>query len=235
MKINTDLVKNKKFSSAISPSLLKHSQEYSVLATLRYLYPTNFDEMITGESPDLQDCVNGIGIEVTAAVNENDMKASRAFSELYQGKPKDIERRKNTIESSGYSFVPLIDEKVAIATSGTADGEKHFFQESIRRKTKKLKQYRTSFEKIGLAVILPEITTSYAERHLSEWISELLEETDNLFDFVYVISHRFCIFYDTQKNAEEKHLLTNEENWALSTIGRLTAEGELSMTDSEWL
>ena len=202
---------------------------------MRYLYPTNFDEMITGESPDLQDCVNGIGIEVTAAVNENDMKVSRAFSELYQGKPKDIERRKNTIESSGYSFVPLIDEKVAIATSGTADGEKHFFQESIRRKTKKLKQYRTNFKKIGLAVILPEIPTSYAEGHLSEWISELLEETDNLFDFVYVISHRFCIFYDTQKNVEEKHLLTSEENWALSTIGRLTAEGELSLTDSEWL
>ena len=40
---------------------------------------------------------------------------------------------------------------------------------------------------------------------------ELLEETDNLFDFVYVISHRFCIFYDTQKRAEEKHLLTSEE------------------------
>ena len=38
-----------------------------------------------------------------------------------------------------------------------------------------------------------------------------------------------------QKNAEEKHLLTSEENWALSTIGRLTAEGELSLTDSEWL
>ena len=235
MKINTDLVKNKKFSSAILPSLLKHSQEYRVLATLRYLYPTNLDEMITGESPDLQDCVNGIGIEVTAAVNENDMKASRAFSELYQGKPKDIERRKNTIESSGYSFVPLIDEKVAIATSGTADGEKHFFQESIRRKIKKLKQYRTNFEKIGLAVILPEIPTSYAEGHLSEWISELLEETNSLFDFVYVISHRFCVFYDTQKNVEEKHLLTSEENWALSTIGRLTAEGELSLTNSEWL
>ncbi len=235
MKINTDLVKRKKYASAIIPGLLKHSQEYRVLATLRYLYPTNFDAMITGESPDLQECVNGIGIEVTAAVNGNDMKVSRAFSELYQGKPKNIERRKNAIELSGYSFVPLINEKVAIATSGTADGEKHFFQESIRRKIKKLKQYRTNFEKIGLAVILPEIPTSYAEGHFSEWISELLEETDNLFDFVYVISHRFCILYDKQKNVEEKHLLTSEESWALSTIGRLTAEGELSLTDSEWL
>ena len=70
-------------------------------------------------------------------LKEDDMKVSRAFSELNQGKPKDIEKRKNIIKSSGYFSVPLKDEKVAISTSGTADGEKRFFQESIRRKTKK--------------------------------------------------------------------------------------------------
>lgn len=55
MKINTDLVKGKKYSSAVKPNTLKHSQEYRVLATLRYLYPAKFDTMITGEAPDLQD------------------------------------------------------------------------------------------------------------------------------------------------------------------------------------
>lgn len=108
-----------------------------MLATLRYLYPSKFDTMITGEAPDLQDSANSTGIEVTAAVKEDDMKVSRAFSELNQGKPKDIEKRKNIIKSSGYFFVPHKDEKVAISTSGTTDGEKRFFQESIRRKTKK--------------------------------------------------------------------------------------------------
>lgn len=68
MKITTDLVKNNKFTSPIKASLLKHSQEYRVLGTLRYLYPQKFISMTTGESPDLQDCVNGIGIEVTVAV-----------------------------------------------------------------------------------------------------------------------------------------------------------------------
>lgn len=137
MKINTDLVKGKKYSSAVKPNTLKHSQEYRVLATLRYLYSSKFDTMITGEAPDLQDSASSTGIEVTAAVKEDDMKVSRAFSELNQGKPKDIEKRKNIIKSSGYFSVPLKDEKVAISTSGTADGEKRFFQESIRRKTKK--------------------------------------------------------------------------------------------------
>lgn len=236
MKINTDIVKTKIFNTAIEPCLLKHSQEYRVLATLRYLYPERFDKMVTGESPDLQDCENSVGIEVTAAVNQNDMRASRAFSEMYQGEVKEIEKRKKAIESSGYSFVPLVDGKVVIATSGTADGEKYFFQESIRRKTKKLKQYHANFERIGLAIILPEIPTSCAETNLSEWISELVRKSDNLFDFVYVISHRFCIYHDIQGKATEKHLLTSDETCWLATIGRMTAEGELSFNKSkEWI
>ncbi len=202
---------------------------------MRYVYPDKFDAMTTGEAPDLQDSTNNTGIEVTVAVKEDDMKASRAFSELNQGKSKDIEKRKNIIESSGYSFVPLKDEKVAISTSGTADGEKYFFQQSILRKTKKLQQYRTNFKRIGLAILLPEIPTSYAENHLSEWISEIFDESANLFDFVYVISHRFCLYYDTQVKSTEKHSLTQDESRLLATIGRMTAEGELSMTDEEWL
>ena len=137
MKINTDLVKGKKYCSAIKPNTLKHSQEYRVLATLRYLYPSKFDTMITGEAPDLQDSASSTGIEVTAAVKEDDMKVSRAFSELNQGKPKDIEKRKNIIKSSGYFSVPLKDEKVAISTSGTADGEKRFFKKAYEERRKK--------------------------------------------------------------------------------------------------
>lgn len=205
-----------------------------MLATLRYLYPSKFDTMITGEAPDLQDSASSTGIEVTAAVKEDDMKASRAFSELNQSKPKDIEKRKNIIKSNGYFSVPLKDEKVAISTSGTADGEKRFFQESIRRKTKKIQQYRSNFKRMGLAILLPEISTSYAENHLSEWITELFDESANLFDFVYVISHRFCLYYDTQAKITEKRSLTQDESLLLATIGRMTAEGELTMTDTEW-
>ena len=234
MHINTALVKSKNFKNAIKPSLLKHSQEYRVLATLRYLYPTKFDTMITGEAPDIQDVSSSTGIEVTVAVKEDDMKVSRVFSELNQGKPKDIEKRKKIVKASGYSFVPLKDESVAISTSGTADGEKHFFQESIRRKIEKLEEYRARFKRMGLAILLPETPTCYAENHLSEWISELLDESANLFDFVYVISHRFCLYYDAHAKITEKSSITQDESWLLATIGRMTAEGELSITDIEW-
>ena len=87
---------------------------------------------------------------------------------------------------------------------------------------------------MGLAILLPETPTSYAENHLSEWISEILDESANLFDFVYVISHRFCLYYDAQAKITEKSSITLDESWLLATIGRMTAEGELSITDIEW-
>lgn len=67
MNIHTNLVKSKRFTSSIEPSILKHSQEYRVLATLRYVYPEKFDAMITGETPDLQDSTSSTGIEVTVS------------------------------------------------------------------------------------------------------------------------------------------------------------------------
>ena len=45
MNIETDLVKKKVFSSSMNPSIQKHSQEYKVLAILRYLYPQKFSTM----------------------------------------------------------------------------------------------------------------------------------------------------------------------------------------------
>lgn len=235
MNIHTNLVKNKRFTSSIEPSILKHSQEYRVLATLRYVYPEKFDAMITGETPDLQDSTNSTGIEVTVAVKEDDMKVSRTFSEMNQGKDKDIEKHENIIESSGYSFIYLKGEKIAISTFGTAIGEKYSFQHSVLRKTKKLHQYRTNFKRIGLAILLPEIPTTYAEDHFSKWVFELLRDTENQFDFCYVISHRFCVYCDVQTGIFEKKELAQEESRLLSTIGRMTAEGELTMKSEEWL
>ena len=58
-------------------------------------------------------------------------------------------------------------------------------------------------------------------------------ESNNWFDFVYVISHRFCIHYNRQGDIIEKRLLTNDETRCLATIGRMTAEGELSLLTSE--
>ena len=235
MKIDTELVKNKRFLCQINSSDIKRAQEYRVLATLRYLFPEEFIKMITDEAPDLQDCENGRGIEVTSAVKESDMKVSRAFSELYQGIQENIEHNKEIIVSNGYSFINITNDKVALSSMGTADGEKCFFQQSIQRKIKKLPRYREKFKEIGLAIILPEIPTSYAEEHFCEWISEILGNATEKFDFVYVISHRFCIYYNVQDCLSMKYKITSEESRLITTLARMTAEKELSLGDVEWM
>ena len=100
---------------------------------------------------------------------------------------------------------------------------------------KKFPQYRIKFERTGLAILLPDIPTSYAENHFSEWISECQVEPENMYDFVYVISHRFCIYYDVHTNTTEKRSLKENESRSLATIGRMTAEGKLTLEDTEWL
>lgn len=137
MKINTDLVKGKKYSSAVKPNTLKHSQEYRVLATLRYLYPSKFDTMITGEAPDLQDSASSTGIEVTAAVKEDDMKVSRAFSELNQGKPKDIEKRKKTSNQADISLSLLKMKRLRYLPPELPTERNAFFKKAYEERRKK--------------------------------------------------------------------------------------------------
>lgn len=235
MNIYTDIVKNKQYSQPIPSELLKHSQEYRVLATLRYLFPQKYNEMALGESPDLQDCGNGIGIEVTVAIRENDMKATSAFSKLHQASSnRDIEKYKRIIKSSDHTLVSICGGKFAMCATGTSDGEKNFFQNSIRKKKTKLQQYRNNFRLMGLAIILPDIPTSEAENCFVDWSREVFQEDANSFDFVYILSHRFCISYDVQANHSSKQMFTNEESRLLCTIARMTAEGELSLENQEW-
>lgn len=149
MKIDTEKIKNKKFTGPIEAKLQKYSQEYRALATLKYLFPNRFKKMVKEESPDLQDKENGIGIEVTAAVDWRDMRAAREFANLQQGNGN-IEKHKKAITSSGYFFLPIKKDKVAICTSGTLKGEKFFFKKVYEKRLTIFSNIKQDFKKLGL-------------------------------------------------------------------------------------
>ena len=46
MKIDTEKIKNKKFTGPIEAKLQKYSQEYRALATLKYLFPNRFKKWL---------------------------------------------------------------------------------------------------------------------------------------------------------------------------------------------
>ena len=232
MNINTDLIVNKIFKCAISSELVKLSQEYRVLAVLRYLFPGVYEQMEHGDKPDLQDKINSTGIEVTAAVQENVMKANRAFAEINKDSSND-QKNSEKITESGYT-IHITNGIMSINKTGTADAEKSCFQNAILKKCKKADQYKADYAKIGLAVLLPEIPTRYAEDHLIDWVKELHSEIDKSFNFIYVISYRFCLLYDILSGNTDKKSLKSSDNLSLGKIARMTAEGELTLDSIEW-
>lgn len=104
--------------------------------------------MVKEESPDLQDKENGIGIEVTVAVDWRDMRAAREFANLQQGNGN-IEKHKKAIASSGYFFFPIKKDKVAICTSGTSKGEKFFFKKVYEKRLTIFSNIKQDFKKLG--------------------------------------------------------------------------------------
>lgn len=235
MNIYTENIKNKNIDGSIEAEKLKHSQEYLVLGTLRYLYPNKFNDMALDESPDLQDRKNNIGIEVTMAAQTGDFQASRELAKFHQEvNVEKKEMRINTIKQWGYSVVPIQEEKCFIMRTGTSNTEKIFFQKAIRKKLGKLERYRKKFKVLGLSIVLPELPTTEFEEHCVDWIREAFQTEQDVYDFVFVLSHRFCVFYDAQNNCFEKHEILPEVNKTLSIIGRMTALGELTLNDPEW-
>lgn len=234
MNINTVRVENYKIKSAIKPNLLKHSREYRTLATLRYLFPDDYNEMTCGETPDLQDNKNGVGIEVTEAVAQNDMEAYRLSSNYFDNtnkRPEQLERLKRRIKECGYD---INEDNHSINRTGTSDGDKYYFQESIRKKLKKLPIYKSKFKKIGLAVVLSDIYSSCLGIECGEQINDVIREYDCSFDFIYVIYNYFCCYYDSHTKSFFKIYLSKKDSESLRKIARMTAEGKISLNDLEW-
>lgn len=238
MNIHTDLVQSECYHERISPEIANCSQEYRALATLRYFIPVKYDTMIKAEAPDLQDCNNCIGIEVTAAVSEKDMKAADAFSKLCKENDSVVvQKLKQKIIESNYSIDTVeINQSTIISTStsGTDNSEKTVFQKSIWKKIKKLHKYREKFKTMGLAVLLPEPPTVEAENHFVDWFREASCEYNDTYDFIYVISHRFCIYYNSKTDEFKKWKISSDEDCSIQKIARMTAEGKLSLESPEW-
>lgn len=235
MNIFTNKVKDKVFHGPISSELFKHSQEYRALATLRYCFPGQYETMSVSESPDLQDKENDVGIEVTVAVQGSDMQATDAFSKLRHTKDNaQQDKLTNLIRSCGFSIDSMPCGIPIISTAGTSEGEKYIFQKSLINKLGKLQDYKNSFNTVGLVMILKEIPTTEAENNLIEWIQEVNQEENDFYDFIYIISCRFCIYFENKTNYSLKRIITKAESELLQTIGRMTAEKELTLESQEW-
>ena len=234
MNIYTERINNKIFNGAISSNLVKVSQEYRVLAVLRYLFPGEYEQMEHGDKPDLQDSINHIGIEVTAAVLEDDIKASRLLAEIDDNSS---ERQMESIEKISqccYEYHNTDGIKSITKGGGASDSDKECFCNAIIKKSKKADNYKKDYKRLGLAVILFETPLRDTEDHIIDWIKEIHSEIKTSFDMIFVISSRFCFICDIKNDYMDKKCLENTDNQLLCKIARMTAEGDLTLDSIEW-
>lgn len=232
MYLETERVRNKSYTEAIDSRFQKHSQEYFVLAALRYFYPQKFDGVVLKDSPDLQDRTNRIGVEVTIAVSQKEMKASREFSKLKRMTSSDERRRIiEKIGAIGHSVKKTPIGNVLSSSGSSSLSEKQNFQEAVSKKLKKLDSYRKSFNKVGLAIYFVEIPSSEVEKECIDWLNEICKK--ETYDFYIVLSHRFFLFYEPGEELIELKICSCQRQY-LSTIARMTAEKEISLSDIEW-
>ena len=65
MNLLSDKIHNYQVKHVLSQELIKTSQEYYVLAVLKYAFPERFSGLQKSETPDLQDVKKSLGVEVT--------------------------------------------------------------------------------------------------------------------------------------------------------------------------
>lgn len=238
MNIFTSRIKEKSFHGAIEAKIQKHSQEYYVLATLRCLREEEFKDFYPGESPDLQSSSCNKGIEVTVVTDPNDMKAARELSNLKkatsQQEYSEIERK---IVNAGYTVnkIPVSGSIFAESRLKTENGDKTYLRNAVINKLKKIHEYRKRYKNVGLALVFSDNPSSTLKDNCIDWIKELRgDDNTDTFDFFILLIGSLVIIYRTASGSTERYFLSKDARKCLQIIGRMTAEGELSLHDIEW-
>lgn len=232
MNLNTVRVKEKRFNGAIDKKLFKHSKEYLVLAILKYLDPNRYEKVVLRDRPDLQG--EELGIEVTIAESQNDMQADREFAQYCEGNNK--KRRMETIQKDGRHVIVRYKHMDAMISGGGVNlEEKSIIQEAIKRKIASVKKYPDNhYKQMELAIIRTEIPSSLWMESVTDWVSEVVrDECEQIFSRIYVIGGNTC-FTINNDGSNNTHKIEKEQFKRLSIIGRMTAEGELTIDDEEW-
>jgi hypothetical protein len=231
VNINTSRVANKHVCGPIrDEKKLKLSQEYFALAFLKYIFPDKYKDVFHADRPDLQG--RKVLVEVTSLNTCTDMQASKEFAKYSEDRK---ERRIKTIEGTGYA---LRNIEGINATSMCRGGGYNFesdyelLKERILEKINKAKGYEVKNRTLELALV--------KEDHpFHEWIEKIpfsLEQIVNnqeIYETVYILFPNGYI-YIIKGESPQISKLSKNEYLHLKSIGRMTAEEELTMDDEEW-
>lgn len=230
MKLNTARVQNKRVNGRIDDKKLKLSQEYFVLAFLKYKFPSKYKDVVHSDRPDLQG--DNVIVEVTTLNADKDMQASKEFAKYIEDRD---ERRAQMIKSTGNVLRSNdVLNAISMVSGGGYNFESDFklLQNRICKKIDKAKGYEINNQTVELVLVKED-------RPLKEWLVKMSDSLEtivnnqNVYEKVYILFPHSCIYIEKGKSPN-RIVLTRDEYFCLKTIGRMTAEDEITLYDEEW-
>lgn len=231
MNINTLRVVNKEITGRIKDEKkLKCSQEYFVLAFLKYKFPGKYKDVIKAEKPDLQG--EKVFVEVTTLETYEDMQANKEFAKFCEDHD---EQRATTIEKTGNALrYYAVTDFQSLDNGGGYNFEydRLLLDQRVCEKIKKAEGYDKKNR-------TPELALVKNDRPLLEWLEkiddslEAIVNNQETYETIYILFPEGCIYIEKGKSPQKVEL-SQEEYSRLKTIGRMTAEEEIRPDDEEW-
>lgn len=229
MNLLSNKIHNYQVKHALSQELIKTSREYYVLAVLKYSFPEKFSGLRKSETPDLQDLKKGLGIEVTWGDSPiNELISGESYKYTQANTQADRVKCLKKIRQHG-------GDRNLFSTSypiSTAEGSLAFIQNAFQKKKSKIVMYRQNVQCLGLAIIIdiPIIIISDFQ-----WEENLSDQNNDGFNFVVLIHWSGVDMYDFDTKKHTSKMISNQDMRNLKKIGRLTAEGIITVDDDVWI
>jgi len=229
----TEDIRNKTIFDFLLPlplEQIKDYQELFALAVLRYVYPEIYNDYIKADAPDLQSTDKKSGVEVTSAIRQNDaiINGNSVKYRLTKNRTK-RERLKEKIKQVGGD----IDEYSVSYPPKDSTIELKVIYDSILRKNKKLDQYKAKgFQKMSLFIFYEEPICPLREEQAQGLLESVRNQ--NTFDTIYFCMPFLLISYQCMNNTVQITNIPQNDFEALSTIVRMTVDGEIKLNSTIW-
>jgi len=223
----------------IKPNLKKESDEYYVLATLRYYNHERFKDWRHDDAPDLQKSDYSDGIEVTTIEEgESDFQFQCIRNEMKKDNKseKKISKAKEIIHKNGKEIncISINGNKIyGLMEGGTSNSVITAISKAIERKREKITNYKNKCQKIGLAIIVESITITDADLEPALNFPNSVPDKPQ-FDAIYILTNSELIIFDNQEKKKIRVGIPKCVRLRIKKISRMTAEKRILLSDPIW-
>lgn len=230
----TDRIKNRSYSKSLDSHLWKIYQEFLCLAILKYVYGDKYQSFHHADAPDLQDQNNGIGIEVTQAIEPKDAQTSGEHIRFFESNDKSIRAKsRGKIEANGGM---LFENGVLVMSPKTVEETKNTIINAYTSKSAMINEYKKNgFQTLGLCIFHQEHLSTEIQKQCFLWLTEARQSVKDQFDFAFIVHFMGVMRFDFAKGEMKNYEIDEDVMDNLGVLARMTVEGEVKEDDPIWL